>query len=129
MGLDMYAWRVAGEDARGDFDVARNEEGYAKTEELHYWRKHHDLHGWMERLYRSKGGDAESFNCVMVRLNEEDLDQLEKDIKSYSLPNTTGFFFGNNPPDTESDAEDLNFVQKCREVLKEGDAVYYDSWW
>jgi len=73
MGLDMYAWRVAAKDAIGDFEIARNEENSAKVEEMFYWRKHHDLHGWMERLYRSKGGPAASFNCIPVRLTMEDL--------------------------------------------------------
>jgi hypothetical protein len=32
--------------------------------ELHYWRKHPNLHGWMEQHYREKGDSAKSFNCV-----------------------------------------------------------------
>ena len=32
------------------------------VEQIHYWRKHPNLHGWMEDLYRAKGGAAE-FNC------------------------------------------------------------------
>ena len=129
MGLDMYAFRVRKEDAVDDFTIARNEDGESNTEELMYWRKHHDLHGWMERLYRAKGGDKESFNCVPVRLTEDDLMELELDIKNNKLPQTTGFFFGDNPPDAESAKEDLAFVAQCRQVLAEGDAVYYDSWW
>ena len=27
MGLDMYAWKVKAEDALGDFDIAKDEEG------------------------------------------------------------------------------------------------------
>ena len=36
MGLDMYAWRVKAEDAVGDFEVARTEDGDgdSKVEEL-----------------------------------------------------------------------------------------------
>lgn len=34
--------------------------------ELHYWRKHPNLHGWMEQLYRDKGGAEEIFNCAAV---------------------------------------------------------------
>ena len=98
-------------------------------EEFHYWRKHHDLHGWMERLYRSKGGTKESFNCAKVRLTSVDLDALQHDLLNGTLPETTGFFFGNNPPDDESLANDLKFIQAARDILAEGDAVYYDSWW
>ena len=97
--------------------------------EIQYWRKHHDLHGWMENLYRVKGGKAESFNCVNVRLNEEDLDKLEHDITNNNLPHTTGFFFGNNPPDSESIAQDLQFIRNARNAIAEGKAVFYSSWW
>ena len=128
MGLDMFAWHVKAEDAIGDFEIAENDDGM-KVTELHYWRKHHDLHGWMEKLYRAKGGDKKSFNCVPVRLTVADLDALQTDLLSSALPKTTGFFFGNNPPDMESLSGDLKFIQKARDIIAEGDAVYYDSWW
>jgi hypothetical protein len=128
MGLDMYAWRVKAEDAIGDFLIEKNENG-SKVEEFFYWRKHHDLHGWMERLYRNKGGPAESFNCIPVRLTTVDLDALQHDLLNGTLPETTGFFFGNNPPDKESLKNDLQFIQAARDIIAAGDAVYYDSWW
>jgi hypothetical protein len=129
MGLDMYAWRVKAEDAIGDFEIARNEEGHAEVEEMFYWRKHHDLHGWMERLYRAKGGTKESFNCVSVRLTMDDLQQLENDVLANKLPETQGFFFGTNPPDDYSKNQDMEFIAKAKVAISEGDAVYYDSWW
>ena len=125
MGLDMYAWRVKANEAEGDFDIAEN----ASPEELFYWRKHHDLHGWMERLYREKGGTAESFNCVKVRLTKEDLERLAADVVAGKLPATTGFFFGNNPPDADSIEHDMAFIGKALAAILQGDAVYYDSWW
>ncbi len=126
MGLDMYAFRVKAADALGDFEVASNED---KHDEIMYWRKHHDLHGWMERLYRVKGGAKESFNCIPVRLTMEDLQDLEKDVLSNNLPQTRGFFFGTNPPDEESKLQDMEFIGKAKIAIAEGDAVYYDSWW
>ena len=130
MGLDMYAFRVKAEDVIDDFNVRDDSMGRKEPlEELAYWRKHHDLHGWMEKLYRNKGGDKESFNCVPVRLTEFDLDALQFDVLNHSLPETQGFFFGTNPPDLESLKNDLEFIQKARDAIKEGDAVYYDSWW
>ena len=130
MGLDMYAFRVKVEDVIDDFNVREETDGRKeKLEELAYWRKHHDLHGWMERLYRSKGGDKESFNCVPVRLTKADLDLLEHDVLNNTLPETQGFFFGTNPPDEESKQEDMAFIAKAKIVLAAGDAVYYDSWW
>ena len=125
MGLDMYAFAVSKRDAIGEFEMARD----CEREELHYWRKHHDLHGWMENLYRSKGGDAESFNCIPVELTLDDLDDLQQALLDDNLPRTQGFFFGDNPPDLETMREDLMFIQKCRIAIKEGKVVYYDSWW
>ena len=130
MGLDMYAFSVAKADAIDDFTIRSEEEGRVEcTEEIQYWRKHHDLHGWMEQLYRRKGGTAESFNCVPVQLTEQDLDALQTDLLNSALPETTGFFFGNNPPDMDSLAEDLKFLQRARDAIASGRAVYYDSWW
>ena len=129
MGLDMYAWRVAKDDAINDFDIAKDEDGQFKLEEMFYWRKHHDLHGWMERLYRSKGGTAQSFNCVRVRLTKTDLDLLEHDVLNGKLPETTGFFFGTNPPDEDSMKRDMEFISAAKVAIAAGDAVYYDSWW
>ena len=129
MGLDMYAWRVPADKAVDDFTIDKKDDGYEAMEELFYWRKHHDLHGYMEQLYRRKGGPKVEFNCERLRLTNEDLDDLEATIKARQLPETTGFFFGNNPPDAETDDNDLQFIAKARQVLAEGDAVYYDSWW
>jgi hypothetical protein len=125
MGLDMYAYAVSKRDAIGELEIAEG----AEREELQYWRKHHDLHGWMEKLYRDKGGDADSFNCIPVELTVDDLDNLQQALLEDNLPRTSGFFFGDNPPDLETMREDLMFVQKCRIAIKEGKVVYYDSWW
>ena len=130
MGLDMYAFRVKAEDVIDDFTVRNEEQGReGDLEELAYWRKHHDLHGWMERLYRSKGGDKESFNCVPVRLSMEDLNLLESDVLNNRLPETQGFFFGTNPPDEYSREQDMEFIMKAKIAITNGAAVYYDSWW
>lgn len=125
MGLDMYAFAVSKEKSIDQFTIAPDSD----NEELQYWRKHHDLHGWMEQLYRAKGGTKESFNCVPVQLTVEDLDQLQSDLLGERLPQTQGFFFGINPPDLESLKEDLMFIQKCRDAIEDGKTVYYDSWW
>lgn len=130
MGLDMFVWRVKANDVIDDLTIRGVEDGRdGELEELWYWRKHHDLHGWFEKLYRNKGGKEQSFNCVPVRLYPHDLDALQFDLLNNSLPSTTGFFFGDNPPDLDSLSEDLKFIQKARDAIAAGDAVYYDSWW
>ena len=89
MGLDMYAFSVSAQDA-GDnvVDLERGDESgntLINSTELFYWRKFNALHGWMEQLYRAKGGTAESFNCNTVRLTSEDLDKLERDANNLGV--------------------------------------------
>lgn len=121
MGLDMYAFAIANApDAPVDFEV-RN------PTELHYWRKHPNLHGWMRALYLDKGGDDVDFNCANVLLTLEDLNRLEADIKARRLPETHGFFFGES--DGTETEDDLQFVAKAREAIAAGCAVFYTSWW
>jgi hypothetical protein len=52
MGLDMYAFATE-EDLPASVDFTASE-----GSKLHQWRKHPNLHGWMEELYRAKGGQA-----------------------------------------------------------------------
>lgn len=125
MGLDMFAWSI---DA-SEWDAEKNRI-HPETDkfELFYWRKHHDLHGWMEKLFRSRGGVGD-FNCDQVLLSREDLKALAKDVKANRLPQTTGFFFGNNPPDKDSQNRDLRFIELAIRELDKGKLVVYDSWW
>lgn len=134
MGLDMYAFTVSAADA-GDnvVDLKRyddNDNELFPKEEIYYWRKFNALHGWMEDLYRLKGGTSESFNCNTVRLNEVDLRRLEQDVFNNELKPRNGFFFGSQeiyPEDLQSVAR---FIEKARQAIRvEGKAVYYDSWW
>ncbi len=127
MGLDMYAYAVAPEHVSGvvDFEIP---EGAEKTE-IHYWRKHPDLHGWMQRLYNDNGGKSTEFNLDNVVLTIEDLDELEKAVKASRLPNTTGFFFGQSQSTPEEIEYDMEFITKAREAINKGLVVYYTSWW
>lgn len=124
MGLDMYAFALKGEvKTEVDFDT----NNLTDEVEVAYWRKHPNLHGWMEELYYQKGGSDDSFNGSKVVLTKTDLDSLEQDIIDGNLPQTSGFFFGQTDG-SERDG-DLEFVSKAREAIKEGKIVYYTSWW
>ncbi len=128
MGLDMYAFTVPAEWA-GDTVTDYTPDADRKSEELYYWRKFNALHGWMEDLYREKGGAKASFNCTTVRLNEVDLRRLEQDVFNNELKPRNGFFFGSQeiyPEDLESVSD---FIAKARQALADGKAVFYDSWW
>ena len=50
MSLDMYAFITSQNIPPVDFKDPQD------SEELYYWRKHPNPHGWMEQLYRKKGG-------------------------------------------------------------------------
>ena len=126
MGLDMFAFSTK---AKPKTEVDFETKNFDPTE-IHYWRKHPNLHGWMQNLYESKGGDPNAdFNGECVVLTESDLDDLEHDIKQCDLPDTTGFFFGNSQNDDDEMKDDLEFVRKARTAIKEGKTVYYTSWW
>ena len=123
MGLDMYAYTAA----RANTDWNSGEQ-----REIAYWRKHPNLHGWMEQLWHNRGGhdpsDDPTFNGIELELTWEDLDQLEEDMKNGRLPHTTGFFFGDNSDDYYQ-PQDLEFVRKARAELFTGLKVFYNSSW
>ena len=138
MGLDMNAYKTK---AKFTKDTDFNDEIFGKTgdgdidfeglivdiEEIAYWRKHPDLHGWMEQLYRKKGGTETSFNGDTVLLTEEDIDNLKIAVLTGRLPSTSGFFFGDSKQ--EINFADLEFIEKAKEAIKEGYTIYYDSSW
>ncbi len=92
MGLDMYAY-VGTKGQRND---------YYDNREIAYWRKHPNLHGWMQRLWESQGNSG--------------------------LPATGGFFFGNNA-DEHYRKSDLEFIKHARAELFLGLRVFYNSSW
>lgn len=118
MGLDMYAYIVpTGQGISGD-----------NTTEIAYWRKFNALHGWMEDLYRERGG-VESFNCNPLKLTEADLMRLVSDVKANKLEPREGFFFGPQDIDDEHIRSIYTFVGAAQDALATGRDVYYDSWW
>lgn len=125
MGLDMYAFSTKAKP-KSEVDFETNN---FQPEEIHYWRKHPNLHGWMQNLYDEKGGTSPDFNGDCVVLTNDDLDCLEHDLKQWDLPDTTGFFFGTDENNDEELKDDLEFVEKAREAIKDGKTVYYTSWW
>ena len=137
MGLDQYAYRInAGIltdsdqiDLNNQLWPTENTNNIADRD-FAYWRKFNALHGWMEQLYRSKGGTKE-FNCTTVRLMSDDIARLESMAVAKALVPVAGFFFGDSDsPFSDEDKEDvLDFVKKAKEALTAGDAIVYDSWW
>jgi len=125
MGLDQYAYSVDKQYVTTPVDFSLPDG--VEPEEIAYWRKHPNLHGWMEKLYRSKMGLEEKFNLCRVELTDKDLLSLKEDIEDECLPETEGFFFGTSFP--EEKETDLCFVEDALKAIKEGKAIYYTSWW
>ena len=106
----------------------------SKPREIAYWRKHPNLHGWMEQLWLRKGGSNEdadwgtNFNGIELELTHEDLDELERAITHNQLPDTSGFFFGNNANEYYRES-DLQFIKNARAELFFGLKVFYNSSW
>ena len=99
MGLDMYAFRHKGE--RIDRKTNRQELEGTEREPILFadWRKHNRLQGFMQEKYDEQNPESlkkewNEFNCVPLYLSRKDLDELEECIRSRTLPETSGFFFG-----------------------------------
>ncbi len=139
MGLDQYAYARKGEpeletqtytceDLEGnEFERTETQEIWTDQMELAYWRKHPNLQGWMEQLWREKGGEGE-FNCVDVELNAVDLANLQAAVLLGDLPETHGFFYGDDS-DNRYKEGDLEFIRTAREHMEMGYKIVYTSWW
>lgn len=131
MGLDMYAY--AAQKGQHDefwenYDFKSDSSSVPKPREIAYWRKHPNLHGWMEKLAKRKNLDYGTFNGVELELTLEDLTTLEKDVEKGRLPATQGFFFGNDA-DQYYKSQDLKFIQEARAAIHAGEHVFYNSSW
>ncbi len=136
----MYAYVAAKEGQQREFYESAEFDNDAKDfvnktveqpREIAYWRKHPNLHGWMEQLWKSRNGgngDSATFNGIELELTWEDLEVLELDIIAGTLPGTSGFFFGNDA-DEHYKEQDLKFVRDARAELFCGLKVFYNSSW
>ncbi len=138
MGLDQFAYRrLPHEDSDGNITISE-------------WRKHNRLQGWMEQLWEDKGrpnnpkdgNPMGNFNCIELEITLSDLEQLEAHVEDMALPETGGFFFGddsfswtdeNDKPFENGNyfhkETDLEFIREARDAISEGQKVYYNCWW
>jgi hypothetical protein len=128
MGLDQWCYSCDAADIpdsqRVDFPIPDD------CVEIAYWRKHPNIHGWMEDLYFERGGENPQFNCANVELTIDDLDRLEATILERRLPETVGFFFGRSSGDRDEASYYLDFVKKAKQlILNEDKRIFYTSWW
>ena len=146
MGLDQYAYVAARAGQRAEYWDGAELDQYGKSvntkvsepRELAYWRKHPNLQGWMESLWKKKMHEANqelpesewdsSFNGIELELTGQDLDALERAVKKHQLPKTSGFFFGKDS-DQHYYQHDLEFIKNARAELFMGLKVFYNSSW
>jgi hypothetical protein len=144
MGLDQYAYVAA---KAGDYseywdnaywdDINKKYEcEKPQPREIQYWRKHPNLHGWMETLWRERTGDNETmFNGIELELTWEDLERLKHDVERGFLPETEGFFFGSNEYDdyyAENVAYTISLLTDLLDECKESEddcSFYYQASW
>ncbi len=145
MGLDLYAYvgrpgqREEYYEGDGNFvdgDWKPNN-GVDKPREIAYWRKHPNLHGWMEQLWLKKGRPGIAANCedadisingIEMELTWEDIEELERAVTHKQLPSTSGFFFGNSADEVYYE-DDLEFIKNAKAELFLGLNVFYNSSW
>ena len=116
MGLDMY------------FN-ARNKDG-KQDETIYYFRKHSDLNGWLQDKWLEEDytRDPEDFNCDMLQITEDIVNELEEYINNGKFERYSGFFWGQSTLyDWEETKE--NLIPILREYLREGYEIYYSANW
>jgi hypothetical protein len=112
MGLDMNLYTQAAQNSQRR-DIAE-------------WRKHANLHGHFESLWRARGGDGE-FNCIELELTKEDCEEVIRLTEAHELPHTTGFFFGSS--DASDDEPTIQAMKEAIREIQNGQTVLYTSWW
>ena len=124
MGLDQYAYKVKRVKGLKDFSFPKSA---LVDKEFDYWRKFYGLQAWMEQLYYEKGGKG-VFNCVPLKLTEQDLERLERDCEEDD-------FYQDHYCETVEEEKEYecgylkNFIKKAQGAIAKGYAVYYSSWW
>lgn len=97
--------------------------------EIKYFRKHADLHGFLSELWCAKNPDKTSwdFNCKKLRITKDILRKLRKFVDGPHDEHYTGFFWGHS---TNEDWEETKvLLDDIERRLNNKERVYYDSWW
>lgn len=110
MGLDMFIF--------GRVD------DHMEDEELAYWRKHPNLHGFIVQTF-AEGVDK----CQRIPLGEKDLKTIIEAVRRKKLPATSGFFFGESETPNKGDTiAQLENVIRWMRTNKRMMVTYQASW-
>ena len=117
MSLDQYVYRVNKSAVIDDFgfkDDLYKEINIMVMDFGSVW----ELQNYMSNLYESRGGKGE-FNCKYIKVEEDDIKDLESAIKEGTLK-------VEHPYDMELIE---SFIEIAKKVFEVGDCIYYYSWW
>jgi len=125
MGLDMYlvGRKYVGGSFNQDID---KEDGFPVDSvklELGYWRKHRKLHGYIVNTF-AEGKDE----CQKIDLGVDELRKIATALRTNDLPNTEGFFFGNEEIDEEEKERSEEYAKQIEEAIKwldKGESPYF----
>ena len=120
MGLDMYLTGDAFNITHGGHKRPKRDGFDVQTTrlEMGYWRKHRMLHGYIVENFADGVDD-----CRRIELGEEDLSQIECALREWAhspaaLPETSGFFFGDEESDEYYRKQTLEDAAKFREARR-----------
>lgn len=117
MGLDMFFIRAPKGQEPSD----------EKWDKIAQFRKHSDLHGWLEKQWHDTLGKSEKFNCVFMEITPDILSRLKDYLRNPEKEKYRGFFWGES---TEEDwKETRELVPRLEEIINSGDRVFYYPWW
>lgn len=109
MGLDMYL--IGKSNGRDD-------------EDLGYWRKHPNLHGYIVQTF-ADGVDE----CQPIPLTLEQVQQTLAVTIADDLPQTTGFFFGASNEDDRLKTIEILVAAMRWARAKPGRSIVYQASW
>ena len=114
MGLDMYFYRNS----------------VSSENQIYYFRKHADFHGFLMKIWCSLNPekDSDDFNCDVLEITEEILEQIEKECKNKEHIHYHGFFWGNSY-DEDWEMTEKELIPIIRKEFENGNKVYYTPWW
>lgn len=117
--LDVYEGPLNGDDLSMRDGV----------EEIFYFRKHHDLQGWMSELAKKRDANIQWDSMIgAIVLTIADLKDLKIDVEGEALPETEGFFFGSGnteffKPNT------MEMIERAKKAIEEGKTIIYRCSW
>ena len=115
MGLDQYIYKKIPNEYE--------EDGRAKVEELHYWRKNYQLNEWACDHWCPD--DIVDFNCKRLELES----RMIENLISYILYNMDKSSKDSEGYDGILGKDMLSILLDCKEKIKNGDTLYYWAWW